>query len=338
MCIIAVKEAGAEWPTWNTLAQCWNRNPDGAGIMYNDARGNVVIEKGFMDWIEFKRKIKQVKRLCEANTTVVMHFRIKTHGEVSRECCHPFPLEGKLDILRQTEVTTHIGVAHNGIITGRDTNAKKSDTMDFIMEVLYPIYNLCPDFMENKYAENLIFDGLGTCRLAILDGDGYCRLYGTWYEENGMHYSNTSYKETRMVAKKQTAYVGYGNWYNKHDDDLWGDQVDDAKPYGEIVRSGGKPDAWVFDAKTGTWGFESEFKWMEDYQGIESVKQADFMKKQPSPVCTSCPQFQDCIADLVWSCLDEDEADDTVALIFADTVKRDIDKNSVKFVDHDDKK
>jgi len=46
MCIIAVKPAGVEWPTWNTLRQCWERNPDGAVLFggYGASQSDNVVE------------------------------------------------------------------------------------------------------------------------------------------------------------------------------------------------------------------------------------------------------------------------------------------------------
>lgn len=314
MCIIAVKPAGVEWPTWNTLRQCWERNPDGAGLMYNDEFGNVVIEKGFMEWSDFRHKIKQIKRLCTSQTCVVMHFRIKTHGEVSRECCHPFPLEGSLELLRRTEIRARMGVAHNGVITGRDTSAKKSDTMDYILNILYPLAQLTDDLLDNKYIDHLIEDTIGTCRLAILEGSGRCIMYGTWYDEGGMHYSNTSYKETRV--KTTSTFANYGGDY------YTGSYYTRPKPAAETKQLPGATDMSEMEEDEfeavlqEMYGWDdSDDPWSEDYQESKSVEQAKFLNQVPSRVCYSCPEYMDCVANKEWICHNEDEVAQYVAIL-----------------------
>lgn len=57
MCVILVKEKGIELPTKKVLKCCWERNPDGAGFMFNDY-GKVIIMKGFMTFEEFYLRLQ----------------------------------------------------------------------------------------------------------------------------------------------------------------------------------------------------------------------------------------------------------------------------------------
>lgn len=305
MCIIAVKPAGIEWPTWKTLQTCFEHNSDGAGYMYNDDEGNVVISKGYMSWQDFKKAIKMLKRRCTDDTAVVMHFRIKTHGEVSRECCHPFPLDFKLDELRKVENVCNIGIAHNGIISGRNTTPLKSDTMDYIMNYLYNIYALNRDFYKLPIADELITSSISGSRLCIMDGAGKLKMYGQWHSEDGCYYSNTSYREPRYTYPAY-AYPTYYRPANSTPAKTTSiaksnntDTVNTA-PFGEDED---------YDAQ-----FET---WLEEYDSTgvisDSTKKAyederNFFDSMPSNVCALCPDYMSCVSDYCWWCADKDSA------------------------------
>ena len=210
MCIIVAKPRNTQLPTWNTLEKCFKRNPDGAGFMYSH-EGVVHIKKGFMTFGEFKKAFREEKKHFDfEKEAVVFHFRIATHGEVSKECCHPFAVSTDLDRLRETEVTARYGCAHNGIIYGRNTNNRKSDSMDYIMNIVAPLARLTrTDLCRDKYALNILKDTLGnTNKLAIMDGEGNVRLVGAFTEDKGVYYSNTTYKYPKVT----TSYYGTGTY------------------------------------------------------------------------------------------------------------------------------
>lgn len=220
MCIIVAKPRNTQLPTWDTLEKCFKRNPDGAGFMYNNANGVVVIKKGFMTFSDFKKAFREEKRHFDFETSaVVFHFRIATHGEVSKECCHPFAVSTDLDRLRETSITARYGAAHNGIIYGRNTNNRKSDSMDYIMSVVAPLAKMTrEDLCRDKWAAQILADTLGkTNKLALLDGEGNLRLVGDFTCEKGVYYSNTTYKQPKKVAAtyypNTSSYYGKGSYY-----------------------------------------------------------------------------------------------------------------------------
>lgn len=220
MCIIVAKPAGVELPTWTILENCFNRNSDGAGFMYNKD-GIVYIRKGFMTFSEFKKAFREEKRKFDfKESAVVFHFRIKTHGEVSKECCHPFAVSSDLERLRKTECTAKYGAAHNGMICRRSTNSKKSDTMDYVMGVVAPICRMVDDPVHDKNAKLLFSDTLGTSnKLALLDGRGGLLLVGNFQYDKDIAYSNESYKT------QQVTHTNYSNSSTlaraNKDDKLW---------------------------------------------------------------------------------------------------------------------
>lgn len=292
MCIIVAKPVNVEFPSWKTLETCFYANPDGAGFMYNTADGKVKIKKGFMTWKAFKHALRQAKKEMTDSTACVMHFRITTHGETSKECCHPFPLEGKLDLLRQTELTTTLGVAHNGIISGRKTNTKKSDTMDYIMSVLYPLYRIAGrDFMGNKYVNALIDETIDGCRLAILDGNGKINFTGNWVTENGVSYSNNSFR-------------GYKQYSTAYDWNSFGDYwTNTPKP------SYAKSSTAITPYYSGWEDDDDDYCWEEDYVKAFDPEFADAM---PSKCCLGCPELTACCEYECWLCQDKQEAEDFV--------------------------
>lgn len=192
MCVIAVKAAGIEMPTTETIENMWLRNPDGAGFMY--ARdGKVHIEKGFMKLESLKAKLKEVDdKYNMKKLPVIMHFRITTHGGTSPENTHPFPISDSIGMLKKRRLTTDLGVAHNGIIS---VTPRKdiSDTMEYIAGQLAPLKRAVPDFYKNKDLLQMIEHATDS-KLAFLDRRGKIVTVGDFVEDAGIKYSNNSYK------------------------------------------------------------------------------------------------------------------------------------------------
>ena len=208
MCIIAAKPVGVKMPDEDTISRMWYRNNDGAGIMYA-VDGKVRIDKGFMKFADFKAHLEKISKQVDLEkTAVVMHFRITTHGGTCPENCHPFPITRSIKMLKKLHQAAPIGIAHNGIILN---NPRKgiSDTMEYIATQLAPLYDLNRKFYKNKYAMELVESAIQS-KMAILTGEGEIYLVGDFVEDNGIKYSNTSYKPYEYTNK---FYSGaYGSW------------------------------------------------------------------------------------------------------------------------------
>lgn len=156
MCVIVYKPKGVAMPTLETLRKCWERNPDGAGLMF-PAGGRVRWRKGCMEWESFERALRS---LTEARDTrgipVALHFRIATHGGVKPGCCHPFPVCKDYGRMRETEGGCEVGFMHNGTLSGLETGAGVSDSMAFASGVLAPLRAMCEGFVTDKRASRLI--------------------------------------------------------------------------------------------------------------------------------------------------------------------------------------
>jgi hypothetical protein len=205
MCIIVIKPAGIKLPAMNTLENCWYNNNDGAGLMYA-AGGTVHIEKGFMSLKDFKAALKRLKKSIDVvNTPVVMHFRITTHGETAPGNTHPFPITEKLPLLQMTKTKTPLAVAHNGIISITPSKKDISDTMEYVISQLAPLYQLKKDFYRQPAGKKLVYNFIKS-KMVFLDGKGRIETVGDFITgDDGILYSNSSYKARTI----------YYNW------DLW---------------------------------------------------------------------------------------------------------------------
>ena len=215
MCIIVVKKAGIDMPEMDILQRCFESNRDGAGFMWADGK-KVIIRKGFMTFADFASAIDaEIPEPMRKHTSIVMHFRIATHGKVKPETCHPFPVDDEPDKLRETEAECRFGLAHNGVIPGRTTNDTWSDTMDFTAGVVAPLARMNPNFIHSSDAMELLESACGS-KLAIMDGAGDIVTVGQFTEDDGVLYSNTSY--LRFVK----SWTSYGS--------LWSDSYYEAYP------------------------------------------------------------------------------------------------------------
>ena len=183
MCIAILKPSDKTLDK-NLLRTCADNNPDGCGFAYAD--DNKVIIKKFMDFNSFWKDYNKV----QDGKTMLIHFRIATHGKVELANCHQFTLND------------HMALIHNGIISGYGSKTENlSDTKDFIDKV---IGNISYKMWKNPSFIKLVEATIDYSKLVILDNKG--RYYivnekkGNWVD--GVWYSNTSYKPktTKVVS------------------------------------------------------------------------------------------------------------------------------------------
>lgn len=220
MCIIAIKPAGVKMPAVSTIENMWYNNNDGAGLMYA-AGGSVHIEKGFMTLKDFKTALKRLeKNIDVVNTPMVLHFRITTHGGTSPGNTHPFPITEKLPLLQLTKSKAPLAVAHNGTINIKPSQKDISDTMEYIVSQLAPLYQLKKDFYRQPAGKKLVYNYIKS-KMAFLDGAGRIETVGDFItDKDGLLYSNNSYKARTI----------YHNW------DLWDYGIEWYEPkYGKYM-------------------------------------------------------------------------------------------------------
>lgn len=223
MCIIAAKAKGVAMPNDQTIENMWYGNPDGAGFMYAE-NGKVYIRKGFMEFDQFRKALDELATTHDlTQLPLVMHFRITTHGGTKPANCHPFPVTDSIGVLSKLDTKCRVGVAHNGVI---DITPRKgiSDTMEYIASQLAPLSRAVPEFYENKHLIEMIYNATGS-RLAFLTRDGSIYTVGDFVEDNGVLYSNTSYRYSRSLRDFSYGRLNSGSSLREYDscmDDLYG--------------------------------------------------------------------------------------------------------------------
>ena len=173
-------------PDNEVLKRCWDKNSDGAGIMYR--RGDrIQIEKGFMRWSRFRKAL--ATHSFDKDSVVVMHFRIGTSGGNIAENTHPFPLSNKVSELKRLKISTTQAMVHNGILGSGEE--KMSDTQVFVRDVLSS--KGVKQSLTDIGVRTLIGKHVSGSRILIWD-DKVIWRWGSWEEEDGIFYSNTGYK------------------------------------------------------------------------------------------------------------------------------------------------
>ena len=218
MCIIVAKNKGVALPTKKTLEQCFERNKDGAGIMYVK-NNKVIIEKGLMTFQDFYKKLKSIKKEFGGDLTnkaLVMHFRIGTHGENDKATTHPFPISNNFNDLRATYFETDLGMAHNGIMSAYNYDRTLSDTQSFIKDYVSVFKELNKKFYLNNKVMEIISNeaNISSNKLCFLDNKENIYWYGDKVIDNGVIYSNTTYKPYTYKSYRNYSY-DYDYWYRK---------------------------------------------------------------------------------------------------------------------------
>lgn len=217
MCIVVVKKGGIAFPSKDILRICFDNNDDGAGFMYL-RNGKVIIDKGYASFNQFWKGLKRAS--LSVSDVIVYHFRIATSGGNGMQKTHPFPITKNIKKLNSLDVICDKAIAHNGIL-GIGTN-DTSDTQDFIMEILAdPI--IYDNFETCDAIGSLIASYTNLSKMVILTSNGFLYRFGEFIEDNGIRYSNTSYKEykikggywlnNKFIPYDNDCYDGFTNDY-----------------------------------------------------------------------------------------------------------------------------
>lgn len=178
MCIIIVNKQGMLSKT--ALYNCWDSNPDGAGLMYAE-NGKIVIEKELMKKKLFYNLYRDIRK--RHNDTIILHFRIGTSGKKDFVNCHPF------------EVNSDLAFCHNGIIP--ETTLPGSPISDTVVFNQNYLQKLPENWIESPVIKELIASFIGSSKLAFLHASGQVTLInshlGHWDTMKENWYSNYSY-------------------------------------------------------------------------------------------------------------------------------------------------
>ena len=184
------------------LRDFYSHNPDGFGVMFGDGK-KIHVTKSLGS---VEETIALYRDICEGRECII-HYRMKTHGNIDTANCHPY------------RITDDLWLAHNGILSASNPiNPAMSDTWHMIEYILRPIAErdvgllFTDDFQT--YLGDLIGSGnkFALChadgRIAVINREAGVEHFGAWL-------SNTyAWSTTKFGYKtKYTPYSGYNYEY-----------------------------------------------------------------------------------------------------------------------------
>lgn len=170
-----------------TLFNCYESNPDGFGYSYFDMDGKLQIRK-FIGQDNIILGIEEflLTRDYFKSKQFLAHFRIASHGKISKKTCHPFKINDEMVF------------CHNGILCDftdkLSIDSKISDTMLFNRKVFQKLPH---NFMNLPVYKKMLEETIGQFnKMIIMRRDGQHWILnedvGEWHE--GVWFSNDSYK------------------------------------------------------------------------------------------------------------------------------------------------
>ena len=216
---------GKKLPTKEILRNCFTNNSDGAGFSFvQDNR--IYISKGYA---KFKPFLREVRKYVKEDTSAILHFRIASVGEVSSTNCHPFVvIDDKREVEKTVNCTKKPVFAHNGTLPISAKNGK-SDTRQYAHIIGDPLIR--NNIFRNKSLMHIMGESIGSGKMAFMNRKGDMKLLGDFEEEDGIFFSNHTYKwslgtVTRYAWSKKTGKL------EKEEDNAYGyDGYDDYSGY-----------------------------------------------------------------------------------------------------------
>lgn len=202
MCVIIHKPKGVDLPEAH-IRKAATANSHGYGILWYDQKDRIVKAHKQAEY-KIEDVIKQVAELKD--TEVLLHFRIKTHGSVNDDNCHPFK------VLDKGDTGMEMWLMHNGVIHKAKTEGDETDTMAFNREMLIPVLKHKPGILREEAFQKFAGEYIGHSKLAFMFGKGETVIVnkdkGT--ERGGCWYSNHSAFPT-VVTTTTNHTAGWGD-------------------------------------------------------------------------------------------------------------------------------
>lgn len=178
-----------------------SHNPDGFGLMYFD-KGNLTSSKLYIPMFSKQKQIawelaqRAMEKAQKSGSALALHFRIATHGEVSKANSHPF------------EIAKGYKLMHNGILSGYGSK-EKSDSLAYA-EKLGRMHRRYPGILEDNDFLEMVQEEVGSYNkiviarsknqdFCILNRDKGSKINGIWYS-NLNHWPTYTYTYTHPTG------------------------------------------------------------------------------------------------------------------------------------------
>jgi len=171
MCCILHVPAGVPTPTIATLEAVYIANRHGIG--FADSDGNSF------KTLSFQRFTKEIQKRRE-EADLIIHFRLATHGSISKKNCHPF-----------FDERHGIWFAHNGVLPIK-SHDDMTDSEIFFRERFIPALDNCGGNYEDEQLWQFTNVERGSSRFIFMR-EGEVKRLGTWHEFDGVFYSNMNW-------------------------------------------------------------------------------------------------------------------------------------------------
>lgn len=202
MCVISRKPVGATISE-ETLKKMWDKNSDGGGFIGRlNANSPWVHKKGLMTYDEAKTEI--LPYLGE-EAEIILHFRIKSKGDINKEMTHPFEWSRNS---KENRLLFHNGTVR--LFTGHDGCSDSSALADLLRPV--------GTKSAHKILTNLVKDNHGRF-VSFVQKEGKDAEIEV-FEDNvsewkdGVWYSNLKHlEETKVTVFGAGAYNEHSSYY-----------------------------------------------------------------------------------------------------------------------------
>lgn len=192
MCIICYKPQGVNLPSRDILKNCFDNNPDGAGIaILKHGSKSVKYVKGIFDF-ETLYEILTAENITKEDIAGI-HFRIATNGAIEEKNCHPFYVSTDRKSAYSVNGTCKSVIFHNGVLSKKYSYDKKtSDSYLFALALAEKEKSL---MAKGKLAQFIANETQGSRILYIHADLSQMILTGDWIEDKttGCFFSNKSY-------------------------------------------------------------------------------------------------------------------------------------------------
>lgn len=151
MCLLHTHPASTDFDEAD-IKDFYKHNSDGLGVMWAQDDCLYTLKRlpkdGDEAWAIYQEYIQ--------GKDCVVHWRMKTHGLIDYENCHPYIVFG-------AGSSMPMSIMHNGVLyTGNAKDRTKSDTWHYVEDYLKPLLAEHPEMFMNPVMQLLIKDHIGS--------------------------------------------------------------------------------------------------------------------------------------------------------------------------------